>query len=152
MRSASLSSVFKRHLRPTVFAMSLAQLGLAAACGSDSPIAPVSVAEVAGVRPMKTANNVAVPTTFTDGSGKKLTIKTGSLTIEPNGHFSLHYVGNLGTLDFDLHETGIMTVNGSTLVFTPDDDDAPFTGSRSGNNIVAGFKIAGVKFDLGFQP
>lgn len=58
MPTSFISGVFKRHLCSTVFAMSLAQLGLATACGSDSPIGPASVAEIAGVRPMKTATAV----------------------------------------------------------------------------------------------
>lgn len=141
----------QRHLRPTVLALTMAPLLMVAAC-ENTINAPATVAQVAGVRPMKTANNKTVPTSFTDGSGKTLSITSGSLTIEADGTFSLHYVGSLGSLQFDLHETGTVSVNGGSLLFTPDDDDAPFSGSANGNSIVAAFKIAGVKFDLGFQP
>jgi hypothetical protein len=37
------------------------------------------------------------------------------------------------------------------VTFTPDDGDPSYTGRRSGKAImIDGFKIAGVKWDLGF--
>lgn len=139
-----------RRLRPTVFAMSLAAVFPFSACSDNGPTT-VSVAEVAGIRPMRTANNKAVPTTFTDASGKKLTIQSGSLKITPDGKYTLAYVGHLGTLDFDLEDEGVVKFSGNSITFTPADGDVAYTGVRQGDTIVAGFKIAGVKFDLGFR-
>jgi hypothetical protein len=100
---------------------------------------------------MRTANNKSVPTTFTDASGKKLTIESGSLKITSDGKYTLAYVGHLGSLDFDLEDEGTVVIKGNTLTFSPSDGELAYTGSSSGNTIVAGFKIAGVKFDLGFH-
>lgn len=141
--------VFGR-LRPTLFAMSLAAIFPFSACSDNGPTT-INVAQVAGVRPMRTANNQSVPTTFTDASGKKLTIESGSLKITADGKYSLAYVGHLGTLDFDLEDEGTIAFSGNSITFTPDDGEAAFTGVRSGDTFVVGFKIAGVKFDLGFR-
>lgn len=145
--SIALSAL--RRLRPTTLALSLAIFPFTG-CSDDGPTS-INVSEVAGVRPMRTANNKSVPTTFTDAAGKKLTIESGSLTITPDGKYSLAYVGHLGSLDFDLEDEGEVAFAGNTITFTPDDGDVAFTGSKNGSTITAGFKIAGVKFDLGFR-
>jgi hypothetical protein len=145
---ASLSLLGR--LRPTVMAVSLAAIFPFSACSDNGPTT-VSAAQVAGIRPMRTANDKAVPTTFTDASGKKLTIESGSLKITADGKYTLAYVGHLGTLDFDLEDEGQIQFSGNNLTFTPGDGDVAFTGVRSGDTIVAAFKIAGVKFDLGFR-
>jgi ABC-type Fe3+-hydroxamate transport system substrate-binding protein len=141
--------VFGR-LRPTLFAMSLAAMLPFSACSDNGPTT-VSVAHLVGTRPMRTADNKNVPTTFTDGKGKQLTIMSGALKITSDGKYTLAYVGHLGTLDFDLEDEGVVHTQGTTLVFTPSDGEAAFTGASSGGTIVVGFKIAGVKFDLGFR-
>lgn len=146
----AIFSSFNR-LRPTLFAVSLLASTAAFTACSDNGPTTVNVAQVAGVRPMRTANNKNVPTTFTDAAGKKLTIESGSLTIGADGKYILAYVGHLGSLDFDLEDEGTVVIQGNSITFTPSDGDAAFTGSRSGNTITAGFKIAGVKFDLGFH-
>lgn len=151
MRTPFHAQFQQRYLKPTVFAAAMMSSLAFTACGDNSVTAVVTVSQVVGVRPMNSANNKSLPATFTDGSGKQLTIKSGSLTIAADGKFILHYVGNLGALAFDLSETGTVTVEGNALNFVPDDDDAPFAGSTSAGKISAGFKIAGVKFVLGFQ-
>ena len=140
------------HLRPTVLLLSVPSLLLMAACGGKDSITGPSIAEVAGARTMRTADGKGLPTTFVDGSGKQLTIKSGALTITSDGHFDLHYVGSLGSLQFDLHEEGTVKVANGALTFTPDDDSSVFTGTSAGSQIVAKFKIAGVAFSLGFAP
>lgn len=139
------------RLRPTLFAVSLAFASAIAACSDSSPT-NVDSDSLTGSRPMRTANNNSVPTTFTDGSGKKLTITSGSLTITAAGKYALAYVGHLGTLEFDLEDVGVVTTDGNKLTFSPADGEEPFNGVLTGDNtITAGFKIAGVKFDLGFR-
>jgi hypothetical protein len=125
---------------------------ITAACGSDSATGPSKV-QVAGAYPMSTARGLPVPHTFTDAAGSKLTIEGGSMTIDANGTYALKYKGKLNALTFDLTDEGTYALSGSTMTFTPEDtDDPPFTGKVQGKSVlVDGFKIAGVKFALGFS-
>ena len=101
---------------------------------------------------MSTARGLPVPRTFTDGAGSKLTIEGGSMIVNGDGKYALKYKGKLNSLTFDLTDEGNYTLSGSSMSFTPDDGDAPYTGRVQGKSVlVDGFKIAGVKFDLGFS-
>ena len=101
---------------------------------------------------MSTAQGMKVPHTFTDPAGSKLTIESGGLTMNSDGTFELKYKGKLNALTFNLTDEGTFTVAGSTVTFTPDDGDPAYTGRVSGKSIVVDdFKIAGVKWDLGFD-
>jgi hypothetical protein len=121
------------------------------ACSSDSSTGP-SKPQVVGAYPMSTAQGMKVPHTFTDPAGSKLTIESGGLTMNSDGTFELKYKGRLNALTFNLTDEGTFTVAGSTVTFTPDDGDPAYTGRVSGKSIVVDdFKIAGVKWDLGFD-
>lgn len=137
--------------RRIVVAGALAISALTAACGSDSATGP-SETQVAGAYPMSTARGLPVPRTFTDAAGSKLTIEGGSMTIDANGTYALKYKGKLNSLTFDLTDEGTYVLSGSTMTFTSEDPDDPkFTGKIQGKSVlVDGFKIAGVKFALGF--
>jgi len=126
-----------------------AAAAITAACGSDST-GPSKV-EVTGARPMATARGLAVPHTFTDGAGSKLTIEGGGLTMNADGTYALKYKGKLNALVFDLTDEGTYKLSGSIVTFTPEDDDPNYTGRVAGGSVlVDDFKIAGVKFALGF--
>jgi hypothetical protein len=93
-----------------------------------------------------------VPRTFTDAKGSKLTIDGGSMILDADGTYQLKYKGKLNALTFDLTDEGTYKLSGSTVSFTPDDGDAPYTGRVEGRSVlVNGFRIAGVGFDLGFS-
>jgi len=140
------SSIARRSALAGAFAVA----AITAACSSDSSTGP-SNTPVAGAYPMATARGLAVPHTFTDAAGKKLTIEGGGLTLNANGTFELKYKGKLNALVFDLTDEGTYSTAGSTITFTPEDDEPAYTGRRSGKSImIDGFKIAGVKWDLGF--
>src|SRR5262245_13033268 len=96
--TVSAFPIFGR-LRPTLLAMSLVGTLGFSACSAEGPTT-INISDVTGTRPMRTANNKSVPTTFTDAAGKKLTIESGSLKITSDGKYALAYVGHLGTLDF----------------------------------------------------
>ena len=153
LSSAIASAAPRLHVRVarrTVVAATFAVAAIATACSSDSSTGP-STQPVTGAYPMSTARGIAVPHTFTDAKGSKLTIEGGGLTMNANGTFELRYKGKLNALTFDLTDEGKFAVSGSTVTFTPDDGDPAYTGRRSGKSImVDGFKIAGVKWDLGF--
>ena len=124
---------------------------VAAACSSDSSTGP-GKPQVTGAYPMATAQGMKVPHTFTDAAGSKLTIESGGLTINADGTFALKYKGKLNALTFDLTDEGTYSIAGSIVTFTPDDGDPSYTGRISGKSItVDDFKIAGVKWDLGFN-
>jgi len=128
-------------------------VAITAGCGSDSdsPTGP-SKAQVAGSYPMSTARGLPVPRTFTDAAGSKLTIEGGAMIVKADGTYELKDKGKLNSLTFDLTDEGKYTLAGSVMTFRPDDTDDPtFTGRVQGKSVqVEGFKIAGVKFDLGF--
>jgi len=136
--------------RRSALAAAFAVAAITAACSSDSSTGP-SNTPVTGAYPMATARGLTVPHTFTDAAGKKLTIEGGGLTLNANGTFELRYKGKLNALVFDLTDEGTYSAAGSTMTFTPDDGEPSYTGRRSGKSImIDGFKIAGVKWDLGF--
>ena len=139
-----------RVARRVAIVGALAVAAATAACSSDSSTGP-SQTTVAGAYPMATAKGMAVPHTFTDAGGSKLTIEGGGLTMNANGTYALKYKGKLNALTFDLTDEGKFTITGAAVKFTPDDGDPAYTGRVSGKSIlVDGFKIAGVKWDLGF--
>ena len=142
------------HVRParrTALIGALAIAAVSAACSSESSTGPGKT-QVTGAYPMATAQGMKVPHTFTDGAGSKLTIESGGLTINADGTFALKYKGKLNALTFDLTDDGTYSVAGSIVTFTPDDGDPSYTGRISGKSItVDDFKIAGVKWDLGFN-
>jgi len=143
------STVRLARLAATVSAFSLALI--TGACSSDSSTGP-SKTGVAGAYPMSTAQGMKVPHTFTDAAGSKLTIESGGLTMKSDGTFELKYKGKLNALNFDLTDEGTFSLSGSTVTFTPDDGDPAYTGRVTGKAIVVDdFKIAGVKWDLGFN-
>ena len=136
-------------IRRLAVATSLVVASYAAACSSDSSTGPAP--QPNGSYPMSTARGMAVPHTFTDAVGSKLTIEGGGLTLTANGTYELRYKGELNALTFDLTDEGTYTLAGSIATFTPDDGDPSYTGRLSGKTVmVDGFKIAGAKFDLGF--
>jgi hypothetical protein len=141
--------------RQLAAAGALAAATFVGACSSDSstgPAKPVPAKPVPGSYPMATARGMAVPHTFTDAVGKKLTIQGGALTMSANGKYTLNYKGKLNTLTFDLTDEGSFSQAGATVTFTPDDGDPAYTGRTVGQSLVVdGFKIAGAKFDLGFK-
>ena len=140
-----------RLVRRTAVIGVFAIAAMAAACSSDSSTGP-SKSTVAGAYPMSTAQGMKVPHTFTDNAGSKLTIESGGLTMNSDGTFALKYKGRLNALNFDLTDEGTFSLAGSTVTFTPDDGDPSYTGRVSGKSItVDDFKIAGVKWDLGFN-
>jgi hypothetical protein len=145
---ARRSSVVRR----LAVVMTLIVSAAAAACGSNSATAP-NKDQVAGAYPMSTARGLPVPHTFTDAAGSKLTIEGGSITIDANGTYALQYKGKLNAITFDLTDEGTYSLSGSTMTFVSDDtDDPPFSGKVQGKSVlVDGFKIAGVKFELGFS-
>jgi hypothetical protein len=151
LRSQNAQARRRLHLgvvRRATYACALAAAAITAACSGDSSTAPV---QVAGARPMSTAQGMAVPHTFTDGAGSKLTIEGGGLTLSPNGTFALQYKGKLNALTFDLTDEGTYKLNGTTVTFTPEGGDPVYTGRVAGKSVVVDdFKIAGVKFDLAF--
>ena len=101
---------------------------------------------------MATVRGMTVPHTFTDAKGSKLTIQGGGLTMSTDGKFTLNYKGKLNAMTFDLTDEGKYTKAGSVITFTPDDGDPAYTGRVQGKTVmVDGFKIAGVKWDLGFN-
>jgi hypothetical protein len=119
------------------------------ACSSDTSSGPTT--PPTGSFAMATAQGMAVPHTFTDAAGSKLTIEGGSISLNAGGTFELHYKGKLNALTFDLTDEGTYTMAGTTATFTPDDGDAPYMGTVIGTAVsVDDFKIAGAKFDLGF--
>jgi hypothetical protein len=127
-----------------------ALVAIAAACSSDSSTSPSKT--VAGAYPMATVRGLPVPHTFTDAKGSKLTIEGGSIIIDTDGSYQLKYKGKLNALTFDLTDEGTYTLSGSTVSFTPDDGDAPYTGRVEGKSVlVNGFRIAGAGFDLRFS-
>jgi len=147
----ALGSQLASARRAIVMGLTLAVVSATAACSdSDSPTAP-SNGPVTGAYAMKTVRGFAVPHTFTDAVGKKLTVEGGKLTLGPNNSYELSYKGKLNSLVFDLTDEGTVSISGSTATFTPDDGDPAYTGTIKGKTIsVAGFKIAGAKFDLSF--
>lgn len=157
-RLPSASPARSAHVRRSILVRRLAVVGamsvaaITAACGSDSVTGPSS-GQVAGAYPMSTARGLPVPRTFTDAAGSKLTIEGGSMTIDANGTYALEYKGKLNAITFDLTDEGTYSLSGATMTFVSEDtDDPPFTGKVQGKSVlVDGFKIAGVKFELGFS-
>ena len=153
LSSVTAPAAPRRHAsiaRRSALAAAFAVAAITAACSSDSSTGP-SNTPITGAYAMSTARGIAVPHTFTDAAGKKLTIEGGALTLNANGTFELKYKGKLNALAFDLTDEGKYSAAGSTVTFTPDDGDPSYTGRRSGKSImIDGFKIAGVKWDLGF--
>jgi hypothetical protein len=142
---------FPRAFQRAMLAGVLTAAFAVAGCSSDSSTGPSIPRQLPGAYPMATAEGLAVPHTFTDGAGSKLTIQGGSLTMTSGGTFSLSYKGKLNALTFDLSDEGTYVVSGTTVTFTPDDGGAKYTGRVVGKTVVVdGFKIAGVKFALGF--
>jgi hypothetical protein len=126
-----------------------AAAAITAACGSDST-GPSKV-EVTGARPMATARGLAVPHTFTDAAGSKLTIEGGGLTMNADGTYALEYKGKLNALTFELTDEGTYRLAGTIVTFTPEDGDPNYSGRVAGSSVlVDDFMIAGVKFALGF--
>ena len=157
-RLLSASPARSAHVRRSILVRRLAVVGamtvaaITAACGSDSVTGPSS-GQVAGAYAMSTARGLPVPRTFTDAAGSKLTIEGGSMTIDANGTYALEYKGKLNAITFDLTDEGTYSLAGATMPFVSEDtDDPPFTGRVQGKSVlVDGFKIAGVKFELGFS-
>ena len=140
-----------RLVRLAAMVSAFAVASIIGACSGDSSTGP-SKTGVAGAYPMATAQGMKVPHTFTDPAGSKLTIESGGLTMNSDGTFRLKYKGKLNALNFDLTDEGTFSLAGSTVTFTPDDGDPAYTGRVSGKTIVVDdFKIAGVKWDLGFS-
>ena len=140
-----------RLARRVAIVSALAMAAVTAACSSDSSTGP-SKTGVTGAYPMATAQGMKVPHTFTDPAGSKLTIESGGLTLKSDGTYELKYKGKLNALNFDLTDEGTFSLSGSTVKFTPDDGDPAYTGRVAGKSIVVDdFKIAGVKWDLGFN-
>ena len=138
---------FHRAALTSVAAMTFAVAG----CSGDSSTAPKTPQQLPGAYPMATARGLAVPHTFTDGAGSKLTIEGGSLTMTSSGTFTLKYKGKLNALTFDLTDDGTFSVSGTIVTFTPDDGEPKYTGRVVGKTVVVDdFKIAGAKFALGF--
>lgn len=128
----------------------LAVAAISAACSSDSSTGPSKV-EVTGAHPMATARGLAVPHTFTDAAGSKLTIEGGGLTLNSDGTFALKYKGKLNALTFDLTDEGTYKLSGKIVTFTPEDGDPIYLGRVVGSSVIVDdFKIAGAKFELGF--
>ena len=152
LSAATAEAARYRHsiARRAVLAAALALAALTAACGSDSATGPTKT-QMAGTYPMATVRGLSVPRTFTDPAGSKLTIEGGSLTIKSDGTYELNYKGRLNSLTFNLTDEGNYALSGAAVSFTPDDGDPGYTGRVNGKSmLVDGFKIAGVKFDLGF--
>jgi hypothetical protein len=143
-------SGFTRIDRVITTGVALAIIATTAACSDDDTATGPGNGPVTGAFAMKTARGFAVPHTFTDAAGKKLTVEGGGLTMSPGGTFALNYKGKLQALEFDLTEEGTVAVAGSNITFTPDDGDPPFTGRIQGKTITVKFRIAGASFDLGF--
>ncbi len=140
--------------RQLAVATGIAAASLVAACSSssDSPTGPANPNPGPSAYSMTTVRGMAVPHTFTDAVGKKLTVQGGSLTMNANGTFALNYKGKLQANSFDLTDKGSYSKSGSVVTFTPDDGDPSYTGRISGNSVaVDNFKIAGAKFALGFK-
>jgi hypothetical protein len=139
-----------RALQRVTLTGALAAAFAAAACSGDSSTGP-KTARLPGAYSMATARGLAVPHTFTDAAGSKLTIEGGSLTMTDGGKFTLQYKGKLNALVFDLTDEGTFTVSGSVVTFTPDNGDPKYTARVQGRTVVVDdFKIAGAKFALGF--
>ena len=136
-------------LRKFAAVTTLAVAALTTACSSDSSSGPI--APQTGAYGMATARGMALPHTFTDAAGSKLTIEGGDITLDADGTFELHYKGKLNALTFDLTDEGTYKMSGASATFTPDDGDPAYTGRVIGKTVsVDDFKIAGAKFDLGF--
>ena len=137
--------------RALAIGITFAAVAATAACSSsdDSPTSPGNPTP-GGAYAMRTARGFAVPHTFTDAVGKKLTIEGGKLTLGPNGTYELNYKGKLNSLVFDLTDEGKVVISGSKATFTPDDGDPSYIGTVSGKKINVNFKVAGAMFDLGF--
>ena len=156
MKSLSLETtrlaprVRARFARPFVVAATVAISSIAAACGGDSSTGPAPKPN--GNYPMTTARGLAVPRTFTDAAGSKLTIEGGGIVMNADGTYALNYKGKLNALTFNLTDEGTYKLAGAVATFTPEDGDPAYTGRVTGRNIsVDDFKIAGAKFDLGFK-
>ena len=136
-------------LRQLAALTALAVAAFTTACSNDSSSGPV--VSQTGSFGMATARGMAVPHTFTDAAGSKLTIEGGRITLNSDGTFELHYKGKLNALTFDLTDEGTYKMSAATATFTPDDGDPAYTGRVIGKTVsVDDFKIAGAKFDLGF--
>ena len=136
--------------RRVTIAVVLTAATLVAACSSDSSTGPTK--PVPGAYPMATARGMALPHTFTDIAGSKLTIQGGALSMTANGTYTLNYKGKLNTLTFDLTDKGTFSQSGTIVTFKPDDGDPSYTGRMVGGSIVVdAFKIAGAKFELAFR-
>ena len=147
--AAARATSRSRLMRQLGVATLLGAVTFIAACSSDSATGPGK--PVPGAYPMTTARGLAVPHTFTDAAGSKLTIEGGSLTLGADGTFALSYKGKLNALTFDITDEGTFSQAGSIVRFTPDDGDPAYTGRVQGASLVVDdFKIAGAKFDLGF--
>ena len=152
VRRASWVSTVSRINRVLVTALSVGLIAGTAACSDDdTATGPGGGGPVTGAFPMKTARGMAVPHTFTDSKGSKLTVEGGSLTLGAGGSYALNYKGKLNALTFDLTDEGTVSVSGTTAVFTPDDGDPSYSGKIQGATITVNFKIAGAAFELGFK-
>jgi hypothetical protein len=139
-----------RVLQRVALTGALAAAFTAAACAGDSSTG-LKPPQVSGAYPMATARGLAVPHTFTDAAGSKLTIEGGALTMTDGGKFTLKYKGKLNALVFDLTDEGTFSASGSLVTFTPDNGDPKYTGRVQGRTVIVDdFKIAGAKFALGF--
>ena len=143
--------ILRRPRRIAMVAM-LAPALLAAACGGDGSTAPaVTPSTVAGSYAMASARGFTVPHTFIDAAGSRLTIEGGRLVVNGDGTYTLNYKGRLNNLTFDLTDEGTFKLQGSSVLFAPDDDDA-YSGRIQGSQIIVDdFRIAGARFDLGFK-
>jgi len=151
VRRASWIPPLVRVNRLVVTALAIGLMAGTAACSDDDTATGPGGGPVTGAFPMRTARGMAVPHTFTDSKGSKLTVEGGSLTIGAGATYALNYKGKLNALTFDLTDEGTVSVSGTTAVFTPDDGDPPYSGKIQGTSITVNFKIAGAAFDLGFK-
>ena len=152
VRRASWISTVLRANRIMATALTLGVIVSTAACSDDdTATGPGGGGPANGAYPMKTARGMAVPHTFTDSKGSKLTVEGGTLTLGAGGTYALNYKGKLNALTFDLTDEGKVSVSGTTAVFTPDDGDPSYSGKIQGGKITVNFKIAGAAFDLGFN-
>jgi hypothetical protein len=114
-----------------------------AACSGDLSTSPDKPVPLPGAYPMTAARGLAVPHTFTDAVGKKLTIQGGALTMTADGKYMLNYAGKLNAITFDLTDEGSFSQAGANVTFTPDDGDPAFVGRIVGKSLVIDdFKIA----------
>lgn len=162
----SPSPKLSRRLRGLLGTTVLATAVFAAACSDDAsdiagagtePAPAPAPAEVSGnyaLMEVRTLGNLngggpGLPVTFTDGAGTPLTFKSGILTLEADGTYSLVVDAKFGSTDLQMTDEGSYVHSGNSVDFSSTSEfPRMFTAEFDGDMMTAQSNFAGIPFEI----